>query len=272
MAKYQVLPPLTEEERNRLTESIREHGVKVPVVKDEHGEIIDGHHRAMIADSLGIRYETVIESGLPEFKKRILALSLNVDRRQMTDAQRVLAAEEIEPDYREQARARMAEAGAKAAPGKPATNDAPFPVPARAVDETAKAVGIGSGRTYERQRDLVNEARELFGPEVVNRRIETGSVNLRDLSKEVQEERAAVSERLLEGIADPDELNQDRLRLQFWRGIKNLGLLVQLQPDFIADSIEEQELPHLRMRINDARMWIDALEQAIKPRGLRVVS
>lgn len=272
MAKYQILPPLTAEELARLTESIRQHGVKVPVIKDENGEIIDGHNRAMIADSLGIRYESVVEVGLPEHEKRILALSLNVDRRQVTDAQRVLAAESVEEDYRERARRRMAEAGAKAAPGKPCATAQPFQKPVTTRDEVAKAVGIGHGSTYERQKDLVNEARDLFGSESVNRRIETGAVNLRELSKQVQEERAAVSERLLEGIADPDDLAMDRMRVEFAKGIKHLGELIRLQPDAVAASLESDRLPAVRMRLNDARLWIDAVEHAIEPRGLRVVS
>lgn len=70
----------------------------VPVVVDEAGEIIDGHHRAMIADSLGVEYPTRVMPGLSAHEKRVLAVSLNVDRRHLTDAQKVLLGKKIEPD------------------------------------------------------------------------------------------------------------------------------------------------------------------------------
>ena len=68
----------------------------------------------------------VIEKNLPEHEKRILAVKLNTDRRQLTDAQRVMVGKAIEPDYAERARLRMAEAGAKSSPGNPGTSDPPF--------------------------------------------------------------------------------------------------------------------------------------------------
>ena len=57
-APYQLLPDLTEAELRSLAESITEHGVLVPVVIDEEGAVIDGHHRQKIADSLGIAQVT----------------------------------------------------------------------------------------------------------------------------------------------------------------------------------------------------------------------
>lgn len=64
-------------------------------------------------------------------------------------------------ENRERARLRMLatqsnETGRRIASSLGQLSIAAEPVTAR--DETAKAVGIGSGRTYERQRDLVNEA------------------------------------------------------------------------------------------------------------------
>ena len=44
--RYQLLPPLTADERESLRQSIEAVGVLQPVVVDEAGAIIDGHHRA----------------------------------------------------------------------------------------------------------------------------------------------------------------------------------------------------------------------------------
>jgi ParB-like chromosome segregation protein Spo0J len=54
MPKFQIMPPLTVEEEADLEKSIAENGVLTPIVVDEHGNIIDGHHRQRIADRLGV--------------------------------------------------------------------------------------------------------------------------------------------------------------------------------------------------------------------------
>ena len=46
---WQVMPPLTEDEYAALREDIAANGVTVPVIVDQHGVIIDGHHRQKIA-------------------------------------------------------------------------------------------------------------------------------------------------------------------------------------------------------------------------------
>jgi ParB-like chromosome segregation protein Spo0J len=43
--KYQVMPPLSDEEYWALKEDIAERGVMLPVVLDGEGSVIDGHHR-----------------------------------------------------------------------------------------------------------------------------------------------------------------------------------------------------------------------------------
>ena len=48
------MPPLLAAVREALTESIREHGVICPVVKDQTGYVLDGHNRLAIAAELGV--------------------------------------------------------------------------------------------------------------------------------------------------------------------------------------------------------------------------
>jgi len=50
MQRYQVMRALTKDEYRDLKASISENGVKVPILVDENGEIIDGHHRKKICD------------------------------------------------------------------------------------------------------------------------------------------------------------------------------------------------------------------------------
>ena len=82
---------------------------------------------------------------LAEHEKRILAVELNVARRHLTDAQKVLAGKAIEPDLAERARRRQ---GARTDLNP--TLGATAPNVAKTRDEVAKAVGLGSGDTYER--------------------------------------------------------------------------------------------------------------------------
>lgn len=96
---FQALPPLAPDEYRALEESIETHGIQVPVVVDESGVVIDGHHRQKIAHHLGLECPTIIKSGYTDAEKRTLALSLNIDRRQLNREQkRALIAESIKAD------------------------------------------------------------------------------------------------------------------------------------------------------------------------------
>lgn len=84
---FQFMPPLLPSEYLALTESIKTHGVQVPILVDENGAIIDGHHRDQIAAELGIDCPREVRTGLDGSTKRTLAISLNKDRRHLTRAQ-----------------------------------------------------------------------------------------------------------------------------------------------------------------------------------------
>lgn len=86
--EFQVMPPLSMEEYNSLHDSIEQSGVQVPVVVDENGTVIDGHHRKKIATELGVECPTTTKAGLDGTAKRTLALSLNLDRRHLNREQR----------------------------------------------------------------------------------------------------------------------------------------------------------------------------------------
>lgn len=97
--QFQFMPPLLPSEYQALTESIRALGVQVPVIVDESGAIIDGHHRQQIAAELGVHCPREVRAGLSDADKRTLAISLNKDRRHLTREQvRALVAESIKAD------------------------------------------------------------------------------------------------------------------------------------------------------------------------------
>ncbi|MDR1020496.1 MAG: ParB N-terminal domain-containing protein [Synergistaceae bacterium] len=103
MDGYQYLPSLSLDEYEALRESVRENGVIEPVVVDEGGAIIDGHHRAKICEELGVEYPTKAVEGKTEKEKIDLAFDLNVSRRHITPAQiRELTKQYLEEGWKQE--------------------------------------------------------------------------------------------------------------------------------------------------------------------------
>lgn len=97
--RYQVMPPLSPEEYQELHDDIAANGVLVPILEDENGVIIDGHHRSKIANELGIPCPVESISGKSEAEKRGMAFGLNLKRRHLNREQRrALIAESLKAD------------------------------------------------------------------------------------------------------------------------------------------------------------------------------
>ncbi len=94
---WQVMPPLSEEERQALREDIAANGVMVPITVDQHGVIIDGHHRQQMASELGIPCPRTVQEFASDEQRHNVALALNLKRRHLTREQfRELIAAECE--------------------------------------------------------------------------------------------------------------------------------------------------------------------------------
>jgi N6-adenosine-specific RNA methylase IME4 len=94
LPKYQLLPPLQAEDFARLKRDIAERGVQVPIELDEHGQVLDGHHRLQAIQELrneGVELPdppVIARLGMNEAEKRAHVRSLNLNRRHLTAAQR----------------------------------------------------------------------------------------------------------------------------------------------------------------------------------------
>ena len=85
---YQVLPDPPSWEYQALKESIRRYGVLLPVVKDEQGKTIDGHHREQACEELGIKdYPIITLHGLSEEQEAGPCSSSDLVRRKVTRKQ-----------------------------------------------------------------------------------------------------------------------------------------------------------------------------------------
>jgi len=78
MTNYQLLPPLRPNERVALRDSIATFGVLHPVIVDEDGAVIPGHHpRLVLLDAL-LRLLSCASFALP--RPSVLALALRPPR------------------------------------------------------------------------------------------------------------------------------------------------------------------------------------------------
>lgn len=89
--QFQVMDPLQPHDLAALRESIRERGVLVPVVVDQHGRIIDGHNRRALAAELRVACPEQVVEVVDKQDAAALAWDLNTARRQMTREQRASA-------------------------------------------------------------------------------------------------------------------------------------------------------------------------------------
>lgn len=92
MSSYQLFDALPAHIEAALRDSIEEFGVIVPVVIDQNGQVIDGHHRSRIADSLGVDYPVENIHIDDDEQAARLAYTLNADRRQLQPSERMRAA------------------------------------------------------------------------------------------------------------------------------------------------------------------------------------
>lgn len=84
---HQLFPALDSATELALRESIRRFGVLVPVVRDQHGQIIDGHHRSRIAAEEGVEFRVDVVQ-CDDDQAREIAATLNTDRRHLDAGQR----------------------------------------------------------------------------------------------------------------------------------------------------------------------------------------
>jgi ParB-like chromosome segregation protein Spo0J len=101
LSPYQIMPALTEIEYETLKRDISENGVLLPILLDENGKTLDGHHRLQICEELHIKnYPVNVVVGLSENEKIALVISTNVIRRQLADEQRLALISKLYTEFR----------------------------------------------------------------------------------------------------------------------------------------------------------------------------
>ena len=86
---YQVMPNLTLQDYEALKSDIAKRGVLIPIEYDEHGNVLDGHHRLRVCKELGLsHWPKFIRKGLSEEEKYQHARQLNLARRHLNQEQK----------------------------------------------------------------------------------------------------------------------------------------------------------------------------------------
>jgi len=95
-----LVPQLSKEEYESLKQSIKENGLWVPIVVNNDGVILDGHHRYKACQELGIKiepYETVTKEFEDKLHEKMFVIDCNLTRRQLNDFQRTELALKSKP-------------------------------------------------------------------------------------------------------------------------------------------------------------------------------
>lgn len=163
MTLYQLLPALTPKEYTDLRDDIRENGVVVPIIQDEHGNVLDGYHRLRVVAELraeGVAIPdppVVVRPGMTEVAKIRLAVGLNVTRRHLTAYQRTKLGKQVEEAIRDEAHDRQVSGlrnVSRPRSGKPSRSTEESRGTSR--DAVAETVGLGTGKTYEDNKRVIS--------------------------------------------------------------------------------------------------------------------
>lgn len=151
-SRLQLFDALPAPIEDALRESIKRFGVLVPVVKDQHGRTIDGHHRARIADEERIGYRVDVVTVEDDDQAREIARTLNADRRQLTPEKR----QEVAAALIEKGHSYRAIAGALGVSHVTVRRDV-----SAVTDVTASERVVGlDGKSYPRKRPTIIAAKD----------------------------------------------------------------------------------------------------------------
>ena len=170
--EYQnLVPPPTSQELQGLRQSIKDNGYwqSKPIIINDNGIILDGHHRYKICQELGIEPTTSIMSFNDTIEEKLFVIGSNLRRRQLSDAQRVELAHTLKPIYEEKVRQNKSLAGKIYGKGKENDSSVSFDThlsPVKRVNEVvAREVGI-SASTYVRGETILEQNPQLWNEEV----------------------------------------------------------------------------------------------------------
>jgi ParB-like chromosome segregation protein Spo0J len=93
-----LVPELSPEEFESLKQSIKEaNGLYVPIIVNQDGIILDGHHRYKACQELGIEPKTIVREFGDKLEEKLSVIDCNLTRRQLNNFQRTELALKLKP-------------------------------------------------------------------------------------------------------------------------------------------------------------------------------
>lgn len=177
-----LLPLIEEEDLETLVEDIRAHGLRLPIVRNEAGEIIDGRNRLRACELAGVTPSFMELNGQDPLD---YVASLNLERRHLNRSQRAMLTAWLRHLR------------------KPCKDTKPEPI-SQAAERTNTSIDA-----LNRCRIIINHAPQL-APEVISGRMTVSEAYDEARSiKAVKEGRTAMEERVRTGAPDLWQLVSD---------------------------------------------------------------
>ena len=164
-----LVPPLNKQDYERLYNSIKNNGLREPIVINEHGAILDGHNRFKICEELYLPLKTRVETFGNSLLEKKYVIETNLERRHLNDFQKAelgIPLLEIEKEL-----AKLRELNGKTL--------GPNDHRGKSRDLVSKQIGLSS-RTFERAKVILEKA-----PEELKERVRTGQTSINYAYKSV---------------------------------------------------------------------------------------
>ena len=280
-APFQLFDALDAATESALRASIERFGVLVPVTRDQHGNILDGHHRARIADELGVGIaDDVVIHVKDDDEAREIARTLNTDRRHLTEEQRRPVAVEL----RQQGHSYRAIGGALGVSHTQARKDveAAQLESGFQLEQPDRVKGLdGKERPAARptpkpapeppsDADLLAGADWPTGPlEPAGQERADGIVSAIDRANQPPDDEqllAAIEKRKPGATA---EVNRTRVRARWSRALAGLSDLPLQDAEQVSAVLSDSELNTAAGVLDDAQRWLAKVRTARS--GLRII-
>ena len=146
-----LVPKLFSEEYTSLKDSIRENGLWMPIIVNNAGEILDGHHRFRACVELEISPKHAIREFENKLLEKKFVIECNLKRRQLNDFQKSELGIELLQINEDLAKERMIQAHT----GKLSKDN----ITGTSVQLTADEIGLSRG-TFERAKKIIENSTE----------------------------------------------------------------------------------------------------------------
>jgi DNA methylase/ParB-like nuclease domain len=231
-----LVSEISQSDYESLKTSIKEDGLFVPIILNQHGTILDGHHRYRACHELGIEPRTMKREFEDPLLEKQFIIEVNLKRRQLNEFQIAELGYKLEEVEGEKARKRQVDLAGTRRNNK--DNDYgdntntlySFEYKVAKEDRTGRVQKIISDKiglsptTYYRAKKIIEES-----PESVKDKVRSGSVTINKAYKHLQKEQKR--KQFL--------LQNSESKISFPEGVKLIqGDFVEFSKDIPSNSID----------------------------------